>query len=296
MPSLLRDGLTFFLESLPIAFVDFVKLLLPAVTTMRVGHSATAEDAASYLAAASIGILAFNVAGQMIASAPLAAMDTIAPQAHGAGNAPGVGLAGLRAIITAIVFLLPTIPLWICAEGILSALGQPIEVARLGAVYMRLLLPGLPPLLLFELCRKILYAQSIRGPPAYAAAAGLLTHWLWLEVWCRALGELHGAPLALCCTYATMAIVQVAHIRWLASQQPALARTWPRSDQRALLMRDRAAWTLFLTTSGAALLSLSEWLFWELCAFHVGTVSPSGMHRNAALAKGLSSYGALHHS
>ena len=265
---LVCEGCTFFIASLPIAFVDFVKLLLPATTTMRVGH-AISESAASNLAAASLGILAFNVAGQMITMAPLAAMDTIAPQAFGAGNLQGVGLAGQRAVILACLFVLPTIPLWLYAHGILEALGQPPEVAQLAARYMYCLLPGLLPLVIFEALRKALYAQQHRRPPFVAAAIAMALHLPMLELWCRAIGEFDGAPLALSCSCGTMALVQIAHVKLFCPQAHG---AWPRGSQRTLLFRDGAAWKHFLTTSLAAMLSLSEWFFWELSAFHAGTL------------------------
>ena len=261
-----REACSFFADSLPIAIVDFIKLLMPALTTMRVGHNgATATD----LAGASVGILAFNVAGNMISTAPLAAMDTIAPQAFGAGNKPGVGLAFQRAIILAIVFLLPTAPLWIYAEAILAALGQPPDVARFGAQYMRLLLPGLLPFAIFEAARKFVYAQGLRTPPVFSACLGLAALFVWLEVWCALLGVRAGAPVALSCTYATLAAALLAHIRsgW---RMPAAMACWPRGVHRQLLWTDRVAWRHMIVTSLSALVSLSEWLFWEVNCFRVG--------------------------
>ena len=262
----LREAVDFFASSVPIALVDFVKLLLPAITTARVGHHATS---ATDLAGASMGILTFNVAGNMIVAAPLAALDTIAPQAYGAGNKQGVGLAAQRALLLSACFLLPTAPLWVFAHPILVALGQPPDVARFSARYMRLLLPGLAPYAIFEAARKFVYAQNLRSPPLLSAAVGLASHFLWLEVWCWALDVGVGAPLALCSTYATMAVVMIAHIRcgW---RMPHAFEAWPRGAQRHLLLRDRAAWRLMLTTSLSALLSLSEWLFWEVNCFRVG--------------------------
>ena len=103
--SLLAEGSRFFASSIPIMLVDFTKLSLVSITMAFVGRWSRDTTA---LAGASMGSLCFNVAGQMIASAPLAAMDTIAPQAYGAGNSVGVGLAAQRAFILALLFLLPT--------------------------------------------------------------------------------------------------------------------------------------------------------------------------------------------
>ena len=127
--------------SLPIILVDCVALLIPATTSMVVGSVA----GAAALAAATLGTLSVNIAGNMIMTAPLDAMDSIAPGAFGAKAYGEVGLAAQRAMILSLAFLVPTIPLWIYAEPLLVAFGQPAEVARLAARFMRMMLPGLPP-------------------------------------------------------------------------------------------------------------------------------------------------------
>lgn len=199
-------------------------------------------------------------------------MDTIAPQAFGSGNLIGVGLTAQRAFLVALLLLVPTTPLWICAKPILLALGQDAEVARIAARYMVLLLPGLIPFVVFEIARKFLYAQgsamALRLPPLWAAALGLAGHPLWLRLWCSgALGYM-GAPLALSTTYLVQALLLVILIRW---RLPHAHVAWPRGpEQRAALWRDRAAWRHMASTSVASLCSLSEWLFWEYVCFRVG--------------------------
>ena len=167
--------------------------------------------------------------------------------------------------------LLRRVPLWYLAEQILRRFGQPAGVASFGAVYMQLLLPGLLPLLVFEVARKFLYAQeSSRIPPLGAALGGLLSLPMWLALWCGGtpLGVTRGAPVALSCSYATMAVVLVGHIRY---RMPRAVDAWPRlAHSRRLLWTDLAGWRHFAATALAALVSLTEWLFWEVTAFRVG--------------------------
>ena len=261
----IHEAASFFVNAMPISFVDGAKLLVTALTTMRVGHAATS---ASPLAAASLGVLTFNVAGNMVITAPLSAMDTIAPQSFGAGNLVGVGLTALRALLTAFAFLLPTAPLWLYSSEILVALGQPPEVAAVARWNMLLLLPGLVPFAIFEVARKFVYAQGLQWPPLPAACVGLVSHALWLEVACALLGE-DGAMLAPFFTFSTMALVLVLLIRF---RLPATVAAWPRADQRRLLFTDAKAWRHFLVTSVASLLSLTEWLFWEFVCFRAGAL------------------------
>ena len=266
--SLIVEALVFFCSSVPIMLVDFSCLLLVTLTIMYV--SRTSSTAA--FAGASLGSLCFNVAGNMIAAAPLAAMDTVAPQAFGAGDVTGVGLAAQRCLILAVIFLLPTMPLWLLAEEILLAFGQPADVSSYAATYMRLLVPGLLPYTAFQCARKFLYAQehASRLPPLLASVVGLACHVGWLELWCHetSLGIAHGAPVALSCTYTTMAVFLVGYI---CLRMPRAAAAWPRGAHTwQLLWADWAAWRHFTVTALAALASLTEWLFWEFTAFRVG--------------------------
>jgi MATE family multidrug resistance protein len=267
MGTLRREAAAFLASSVPIMLVDFAILIVVSLTMMFVGRRSPTTVA---LAGASMGSLCFNVAGQMVAAAPLAAMETVAPQAFGAGNPEGVGLAALRAALLAAAFLLPTAPLWIHAEALLRALGQPAAVAAYGAGYMRWLAPGLAPLVAFQIGRKFVYAQPVtRTGPLLAAAIGLAAHWPWLELLSATrLGVARGAPLALCCTYGTMAGVLVAHTR---CRVPRAVDAWPRhAHTRRLLWADARGWRAFACTSLAALATLTEWLFWEVTAFRVG--------------------------
>jgi MATE family multidrug resistance protein len=254
-------------DSVPIILVDVIKLLMPMTCTMRVGHA----FGTSALAAASLGVLSFNIAGNMIVTAPLVAMDSVAPQAFGAGNIVGVGLAAQRALLLSFLFMLPTIPLWIHAEGLLTAMGQPDEVALLATSFMRHMLPGLFPYALFEAIRKFLYAQGesweMRGPPLYAALVALAAHAAFLELF-SPMGFL-GAPVALSCTYLTMSLTLFLLVRF---RRPAALAAWPATpEQQRRLWRDGPAAKRFLAVALASLVSLSEWLFWEVVCFRVGT-------------------------
>ena len=164
--------------AIPIILVDVAKLLLPALTVMRAGR----QGGPTALAAASLGSLCFNVAGNMVVYAPLNVLDSVAPQAFGAGDRAGVGLAAQRAVLLSAAFLAPTLPLWHFAEAIMVALGQPADVATLAAPFMRLMFPALFGFTLFEALRKFLYAQACVTPPLLAAAVGLASHFAWLEL------------------------------------------------------------------------------------------------------------------
>lgn len=271
--SALHEASRFFIGALPIALVDAIKLIMPSMMVMQIGNSA---DNATPLAAASLGVLSFNVAGNMIITAPLIAMETIAPQAFGAGNVVGVGLAAQRAVVTALVLLLPTAPLWIWARDIFIFLGQPRDVADQAAFFMHALLPTLLPFLIFEVARKFLYAQGHFSPPLIAAVIGLLSHIAWLPIFKHAFGA-SSAPFALLCSFLTMTATLVALVCWRMWKQVAFAAAWPRGAHAQTLFTDRRAWRHFVVTSIASLVSLSEWLYWEFVCFRVGALGTGAL-------------------
>jgi len=98
---------------------------------------------------------------------------------------------------------------------------------------------------------------------------GLASHALWLELTSRLLGPSF-VPLAPCLTYTTMALTLILIIT--QRLPPATRAAWPTRHQRRLLWRDRAAWGHFIRTTTASLLTLTEWLFWEVVCFRVGSL------------------------
>jgi MATE family multidrug resistance protein len=265
----LYEAAVFAGESVPIILVDVVALLIPSITSMAVGSTA----GATALAAATLGTLSVNIAGNMLMTAPLDAMDSIAPGAFGANAFSEVGLSAQRAMLLSLAFLLPAMPLCVYAEPLLVGLGQPAEVARLATRFMRLMSLGLPPYAAFQVLRKFLYAQGgnnpkwTRTPPLIAALIGLASHGVWLTLGVRTLG-FDGGPLATSLSYLTMA----ASLAVLTARSADVhANTWPRGTTQARLWTDGAAWRRLLGYAFPALGTLSEWLFWEVVCFRVGT-------------------------
>ena len=171
--------------------------------------------------------------------------------------------------MTAFLFLTPAVAIWIFAEPALRALGQPPAAARLASQFLQLSIPAIAASACFEAARKFLYAQDVLAPPLYAALTGLLLLPLWQALLVRAFG-FAGGVLAMVATHVTMCTVLLAHC---AIFRPFLPATWPGWSLRRLL-RDRRAACKFVGLSAAALLSLSEWLFWEFVCFRVGRFGP----------------------
>lgn len=250
----------------PMILVQCATYLVGMITVMKLGR----YDA-TWLAGASLGGLVFNVGGLMLVVAPLTALDTVAPQAWGAGRPAEVGLSAQRAVLCSLLFLLPALPVWGHAEAILVALGQPAEAARLAALFLSVLLPALPVMAVFEAARRFLYAQDVRGPPLVAAALGLLLHPLWMEAFIvrLRLGYV-GGPLAMLVTHCVMLGALLAILAYRAPYAP---KSWPGLSPRRLF-RDRRACGRFISLAVAGWFALSEWVFWEAVCFRAGRLGP----------------------
>ena len=244
-----KEILRFSASAAPIVLFQFALLLVITLTVMRIGSVLGSEA----LAGISLGNLTFNLTGFSLIQAPIMALETIAPQAFGAGRKSEVGIACQRALVIGTAILLPASLLWWHAEPMLLTLGQTPEVARLAARFLRGLLPALPALLLIEVVRRFLYAQDLSWPPFVAAAIGVIGHIVWLGPCVNRLGY-DGGAVALVLTFTTMLLALLAIVFVRRSHDPA---TWSHCGMG--LFHDRRAWIHMLSLSAASLVNLSEW-------------------------------------
>ena len=78
-------------------------------------------------------------------------------------------------IVSTAVFCASSVILW-KSEAILLLLGQPAEVSSSAGQFMRILIPGIPSLYLYEIIRKIYQARNEATPMLVTAAVSLLVN------------------------------------------------------------------------------------------------------------------------
>lgn len=155
---------------LPIVFTQFLEFSLFVTTIVSVGHLGVTE-----LAAASLAVMTSNLVALSLIQGVATALDTLCPQAY-AGERPQD--TSLHAMRTGVVLLGMLGPMAYCfwkSEGVLLALRQEEEVARLAGVYLRVRL-----LLLSDVLGRELGANEcplrekimILALPGYAAYVG----------------------------------------------------------------------------------------------------------------------------
>lgn len=123
-----------------------------------------------------LGTMYFNVAALSIGVGLLTALDTLAPQAVGAGEDKLLGVYIQRGGLVLAVVLVPLCAAAVFAADILIAIGQPPEVARRAGQFVRWNLFSLPCYWAFELVRKAFHACSVVRPLVVIGCASTLVH------------------------------------------------------------------------------------------------------------------------
>jgi len=214
--------------ALPVIAVQLGIMLMSTVDTAMLGHlSAEALASAAIAHVVSITLLMFG-------AGTLSALDPLVSQAFGAGDRRAAGGHLQRGLVLAVALSLPVSLLMIDIGPLLRALGEPPGVAAGATLYLRLLIAGNLPLLLFHALRQSLQAMSVVRPSLYAIAAanlvnGLANYALIFGRWgCPRLG----APGSACATSAA----RWAMFLWLllAARRPLRERMEGLSGWRGL--------------------------------------------------------------
>ena len=247
--------------AVPLVIQQAALLFLSVATVARVGQTLGAEALAGF----SLGNLSYNLLGLTLVMAPMVALDTYAPQSYGAGRLREVGLGTQRAVVVAALILAPAAGCWMVAEPIMLSLGQTAEVARVASRFLRGMLPVLPIQVVFEAAKRFLFAQGILWPSVLSALLGVAVH-------AAAVGPLvasygfDGAVYSLLLAHGSLTAALLLYVRLRA---PHAEGTWPGIAPR-LLLADPRAMRAFCRTALHGLLTVSEWVFWEVICFRAG--------------------------
>jgi MATE family multidrug resistance protein len=176
--------------------ISYVNNVAPLLT---LGHLST-----KYLAAISLATMTANITGFSIGFGLNSALDTLCSQAFtGSDDPKALGKHLQRGIVISFLLAIPVLILWAFCEPILLLLHQDPEVARLSGIFIRWLMPGLIPQLLYNCILRYLQGQRIMKASFYislvcvpinVALQYLLVHGA------LAIGP-EGAPIATSITY-----------------------------------------------------------------------------------------------
>lgn len=169
----------------PVVVSQLGIMLMGVIDTMMLGHLS-----AQALAAGGLGHLV-TIIGMMLGYGILAALDPLVSQAYGAQDGAAIGGHLQRGLTMALAITVPFTLLLLDVAPFLRLLGQPAAVSRDAAAFVRGILWGILPYLLFVVLRQTLQAMHVVRPAALAIAFGNLSNVLFN--WILIFGHL-GAP------------------------------------------------------------------------------------------------------
>ncbi|GIM16031.1 hypothetical protein Vretimale_18710 [Volvox reticuliferus] len=170
------------------SILDIASFALPLATQNVLGYSLNAFSSAiigrlgpTLLSASTLGNSTYSITGLSLVWGTAAGLETLCGQAYGAGNLQLMRRVLLRAIFVSWAVCLPVIMLWLNAEALLTALGQPPGLVAAAASYLKSLMPSLVAYSLSESLQVYLvvqgYTQVTTTAKALTTALGPLYYW-----------------------------------------------------------------------------------------------------------------------
>lgn len=226
------------------------------------------------LAGISLGITTSNIIGYAIFEGLATALDTLCSQAYGASRFTDVGMHTIRFTMFVHLVAIPIALLWSFSTSILHLVHVPSHaLAEHAGTFLRYLLIGIPGYATFEAGKRFMQAQG-----DFLAGFFVLLLCLPIQVlltWALVQGagmRVAGAALAASLTNLVRPVLLVGYAILI---KPSTLDCWPAVDDVRLGWRK--GWRIMVSLAiPGALMSLSEWLCFEIltfCTSYVGTAS-----------------------
>ncbi|XP_037106043.1 multidrug and toxin extrusion protein 1-like [Syngnathus acus] len=245
----------------PVIISQMMIFTISVVSMVFCGHLGKVE-----LAAVSLSIAVFNVAGLSIGVGLSLTCDTLISQTYGSGNLKRVGVILQRGIL---ILLLACFPCWavlINTEPILIVAKQSREVASLSQLYVKISMPALPAALMYQLQGRYLQNQGIIWPQVITGAIGNILNAVINYVFLHVLHlGVAGSAAANSISQYVLAVVLFIYINWKGLHKA----TWGGWSVDCL-----QEWGPFIKLAIPSMLMvcLESWLF-EVGGFIAGTIS-----------------------
>lgn len=186
----------------------------------------------------------------------VSSLDTLCAQAYGSGEKHLVGIYCQRMTLFLLLLLIPISILWIFSNYIIILLVTDVEIVRLVALYLRVLIFAIPGFIFFETGKRFLQAQGFFRATTYALLIGAPIHFslIWLLVWKVNLGFI-GAPIAVAITRTLLPVLLVLYVKFYNGSQCWGGFTW----------RAFANWWIMIRLAVPGMIMVeAEWLVFEI--------------------------------
>ncbi|KAL6946536.1 hypothetical protein ACO0RG_000689 [Hanseniaspora osmophila] len=196
--------------SIPLIFTFLLEQIFSVVCSLVVGHLGKAE-----LAAVSLASMTTNITLAVFEGISTS-LDTLCPNAYGAGNYKGVGVHLQRCVALSMIVFIPFAFMWWYSEHLLLYVipESEKELVVLTSKFLRVVILGAPPYILFENLKRFLQAQGIFDAAVYILLFCCPINILlsYLLVWNETIGMgFIGAPIAVVLNFWLMAIMLVLY-------------------------------------------------------------------------------------
>lgn len=266
----LRDEAAIFLKySAPLTLTYLLQYANSLIVIIVASKFATDE-----LAGVALGITTSNIIGYAIFEGMTTALDTLCSQAYGASRLTDVGMHTIRFTIFVHLVAIPIALLWFFSERILLLVHVPsAALAQHAGVFLRYLLIGIPGYASFEAGKRFMQAQGnfLAGLFVLLVCVPFQILLTWALVQAAGM-RVAGAALAASLTNLVRPLLLAGYAVFI---NPSALECWPSTEEiRSGWKRD---WKdIVLLAIPGALMSLSEWLCFEILTFYtsyVGTAS-----------------------
>lgn len=166
--------------SAPLVLSNLLQFSLSFTSMIVVGGKGKRD-----LGAVSVASMTANITGFVVIQGLCTSLDTLCPQAWGAGNKHLVGIHVARMVLALCCASIPIACLWFFSAKVLLHMLPDPEMATLASQYLRILILGLPGFAAFEAGKRILTSQGKFLPVTCILFIGAFINGLasWLFVW-----------------------------------------------------------------------------------------------------------------
>lgn len=211
-----REGRMLLRYSLPLIVTFVLEHFFSIVCLLVVGHLGKNE-----LAAVSLGSMTSTIS-LAIFEGIATALDTLCPQAYGAGNLEMVSVHVQRCLMFSMLVFVPVALFWWNSHYLLRYVIQEQQVLELTTLFLRIFILGGPPYIFFECFKRFLQAQGIfeAGTGVLFVSAPLNIALSWFLVWNKTYGIGYaGAPIATVINFWVMDILLVMYTIFIDGKQ-----------------------------------------------------------------------------
>ncbi|KAH7136298.1 mate-domain-containing protein [Dactylonectria macrodidyma] len=198
-----------------------VQYAAPLIATFLLHYSVTVGSVLTVgrlgmeeLAAVNLATMTASITYYVPVQGLATSLDTLCAQAYGSGHKHLVGLQAQRMTWLLWILMIPIAIVWWFSEPILAALVGGGQTATLAALYLRVLIVGMPGVAAFESGKRFVQSQGLFHATTYTLLIGaplsFLQNWLFVI---RAGWGFAGAATAMAITQNLLPILLILYVR-----------------------------------------------------------------------------------